>query len=64
MPIALQTLVYQVLTQLRRRARDARRRVEDRGALAAMSHRELADLGIGRDQIDRLIAAPELPRRA
>lgn len=44
--------------QLRQAWQRARRRAADRDCLRQMSSRDLADLGLGRDQIDRLTADP------
>lgn len=62
MLITLPPVLLQWLATIVRRHRAARRRAEDRAALAAMSGRELADLGLGRDQVDRLIDTPAMPR--
>ena len=64
MLITLPPVLLQWLGTIVKRHRAARRRAADRAALAAMNGRELADLGLGRDQVDRLLDAPAAPRRS
>lgn len=58
MLITLPPVLLQWLGTIVTRHRAARRRAADRAALAAMNGRELADLGLGRDQVDRILHAP------